>query len=235
MASGNTLPSYDDDDDVPTANGLPSGRAASPVASAPAGPDDSAARPKSVSVVRLKVSVPDEATAACLASLAEHQLRLTESLRWGRAVLAELPRDVSTRAAGATVGARLADATAVRDALNELNRAIYEHLEAIGFEIVSPQSPLVAMLQAVHGWLWTVLYELVALIDELHRLEADWTAFRERLNRAKAWLPRARVDEVRDFIALCDDLPARMELNGAFDELVFALCLLEGNLEHRFG
>lgn len=221
--SSSFLPDWDDDE--PTL--APPGWAA---------PDESgprpSVRPPAASIVRLRVPVADEETRDLLRDLGERQVALTGGLAWTYARLSVLPRDPSTRAAGLTLSARLADLGDVRDALNELYCAIARRPED---GLLTAGSALALYLDGVYRWLLGALEALAVVGNELLDLQADWSSFRARLDDATSFYPAALAPAVRSALWAVRTEDARLDLTAAFDELTFALRMFEANLDHRFG
>lgn len=186
----------------------------------------------SPSVVRLRVPVADDATRALLRDFGARQVALTDGLAWTYARLSLLPRDPSTRAAGLTLSARIADIGDVRDALNELYRAIARKGAT---NLIAPGAPLSLYLDGVYHWVQGALEALATLGAELLDLQADWASYRMMLDVAKSYYASPLAPAVRTTLWAMTDEDARTDLTAAFDELSFALRLLETNLDQRFG
>lgn len=221
--SSSFLPDWDDDE--PTL--APPGSAS---------PDESGPRPSicppAASIVRLRVPVCDEQTRELLRDLGERQVALTGGLAWTYARLSTLPRDPSTRAAGITLGARLADLGDVRDALNELYCALARRPED---GLLAAGSALALYLDGVYCWLLRTLEALAVVGNELLELQAEWGSYRARLDEAKSFYPAALAPAVRSALWAVETEASRLDLTAAFDELSFALRMFEANLDHRFG
>lgn len=205
-------------------------------------------RPPAASIVRLRVPTSDGATRQMLQALGQRQVAFASSLAWTHARVAGLPRDPSTRAAAVSLLARLADLGDVRDALNELYCAVarragivltsgdaQEGLEEGEERLLTPGSPLAMYLEGVYAWLLGSADALSIVGDELLRMESDWWILRLRLGEAKANYPEALAPAVRSALWALPDEAARTDLTWAFDELSFALRVLEANLTLRFG
>lgn len=214
-------------------DGTPDESGVQPSVRAPASTSSVASiRPPAASIVRLRVPVSDPETRALLKDLGERQVALASGLAWAYARISALPRDPSTRAAGVTLSARIADLGDVRDALNELYCSLARHASLIG---LVAGSPLALYLDGIYRWVLGSLDAMAVLADELLRLEADWATFRARLSEAQSFYPEPLGPAVRALLWSLGDEDARTDVTGALDELTFALRMLERNLEQRFG
>jgi hypothetical protein len=220
-------------------------------AAVPIAPPPSSSGRHSVIRVRVPVDPDDHETRASMRALSDHHVALAKGIAWAYAQLEQMPRDPATRAASATLAARLADLGDVRDAISDLfavlGRRITER-DAVSSgvypvsngsadvaSLYKARAPLTMHLEVIYSFLFGALEALSDLAEQLTQLEADWVAYRERIADAAAWMTGPTAQTARNTLWTMADEEARTEITAAFDELTFALHMLGENLQHRFG
>jgi hypothetical protein len=177
-----------------------------------------------------------------LDELCEDQLTMSMNLACLEESVEQAPRDVSARAALATLDARLLDLAALRDALAIVQQSTVDtRLQ----RLVVPDAPLSDYLRGLYAWAHAVMRALDQLSVSLRTLQPDWALLRWRLEEAKNF----HFDELHgaikaDLQALTivanggsfgADIPPIDVLQAAVDHLFRTATALEEHLDQRFG
>ena len=177
-----------------------------------------------------------------LDELCEDQLTMSMNLACLEEAVGQAPRDLSARAALATLEARLTDLGALRDALAMVQQATVDpRLQ----RLVVPDSPLADYLRGLYAWAHAVVRALDQLAGSLRALQPDWALLRWRIEEAKNF----HFDELHEAIradlqalsiiasggAFGAHIPPVEDLQVAVDRLFAAANTLEEHLDQRFG
>jgi hypothetical protein len=177
-----------------------------------------------------------------LDELCEDQLTMSMNLAGLEESVRQAPRDVSARAALATLDARIADLGALRDALAMVQQTTIDpRLQ----RLVVPDSPLAEYLRGLYAWAHAVVRALDHLLVSMQTLQPDWALLRWRIEEAKNF----HFDELHEAIradlqalaivahggAFGVMIPQIDELRTAVEALFATATRLEENLDQRFG
>ncbi len=175
-----------------------------------------------------------------LDELCEDQLNVSMNLACLERAAEDGPRDPSARAALRALEARVADLSAVRDALAAVQQvAVDRRLH----RLFVPDAALAEYLRGLYAWMHAVIRALDAVAASLHTLSTDWALFRWRVEEAKNFHFDELHDAVRaDLAALAvvarslRGSPVRVaDLAAAVERLFDAAESLEASLDQRFG